>query len=687
MSQADTFTADASVLIDAIPCGIVTVDTGRRIQSWNKWMQERSAIRGEDAIGKQFPELFPEISNKRLNSAIDLAIEQHMPALLSPLLNYAPLPLYQTMLERAKDVRLPCLIHVMPLNTALGAMGCLLQINDMTTTIKRERMLRNQALELRQTQNRLAGILDNVYEAVISIDETATIRTFNTGAERIFGHRAEDVIGHNVNLLMPTADVERFDAFISHFLMEGEPHINGMTGSKERGLRKNGEVFPIKIIASEVQTPQGREFVGLISDISIEEATQAKLEAYRLNLEQMVQEQTAELRFEKIRAESANIAKSAFLSNMSHEIRTPMNAVVGYAELLKSKSDNLTDTQKDKLNKITNASEHLLSIVNDILDISKIEAGRVELEKIEFSADELTDKVAYMIGDRLRAKGLRFSTDASKFPDRLIGDPTRLTQMLLNYLGNAVKFTDKGGVVLRMRAVEETDRDMLVRYEVEDTGKGVSPEEQLRLFTAFEQADNSTTRKHGGTGLGLAITKHLAELMGGEVGVESTPGQGSTFWFTARLGKAQVQTPAATSDVTENLSSETLLKRDHSGKRILIAEDNEINRAMVEEMLSESGLILDFAEDGKIAFTKAQTNNYDLILMDMQMPEMSGVEATKAIRQLPAFTVSPIVAMTGSAFAEDRKACLEAGMNDHIPKPIKPDALYQTLLKWLDGKS
>jgi CheY-like chemotaxis protein len=259
--------------------------------------------------------------------------------------------------------------------------------------------------------------------------------------------------------------------------------------------------------------------------------------------------------------------------------------------------------------------------------------------------------------------------------------------MLINYLSNAVKFTEKGGITFRTKVLEESNDDFLVRFEVEDSGIGLNEENKSRLFTAFEQADNTSTRKHGGTGLGLAITKHLAELMGGEVGFQSVPGKGSTFWFTARLGKVKAQPVPATSSCNETISTEALLKRDHSGKHVLIAEDNEFNRELVGLMLSETGLILDFAEDGKVALDKAQSKLYDLILMDMQMPEMSGVDSTKAILQLPAHAATPIIALTGNAFAEDRQICLEAGMNDHLAKPMKAEELHQTMLKWLDYKS
>ncbi len=383
-------------------------------------------------------------------------------------------------------------------------------------------------------------------------------------------------------------------------------------------------------------------------------------------------------------AEAASNAKRAFLANMSHELRTPMNAIVGYTELLKTRSDNLSDQQKDKLSKISTASEHLLSIINAILELSKIDAGKCELDVNNINMDDLIAKVSSMINAQMQAKHLKLITDIGNLPSNLLGDATRLHQALLNYAGNAVKFTNKGSITLRAYPVEEDATSALLRFEVRDTGIGISSEDLPRLFTAFEQADNSMTRKHGGTGLGLAITRKIAQLMGGDAGAESTLGKGSTFWFTARLGKAQGQQAELVSDVIEVSSLETLLKQEYAGKHVLITEDNPVNRDLVGEILSETGLVLDYAEDGQVALDKAQTNTYDLILMDMQMPQMSGVDSTRAIRKLPAYAKTPIIAMTGNAFAEDRQACLDAGMNDHLAKPVKPEELYQTLLNWFE---
>jgi PAS domain S-box-containing protein len=385
-------------------------------------------------------------------------------------------------------------------------------------------------------------------------------------------------------------------------------------------------------------------------------------------------------RSQRIAAEAASYAKSAFLANMSHEIRTPMNAIMGMVHVMRRKG--VSQEQAVQLDKIDNAADHLLSIINDVLDLSKIEAGKLLLQDTEIDLPELLENVASILSPKLNAKGVRLVLDVPPIATGLHGDGTRLAQALLNYGNNATKFTEHGSVTIRVQVESETPEQIRLRFEVADTGIGIAPEDQGRLFNAFEQADSSTTRQYGGTGLGLSITKHLAELMGGEVGFSSALGKGSTFWFTCCLAKGH-STAAKAALPDETMPADQILATRYPGLKILLAEDEPINQEVALALLEDAGADTTVVANGEEALQMAKAERFDLILMDMQMPQMDGLLATELVRQIPGYRETPIIAMTANAFVEDKARCLAAGMNDFITKPVNPATLYTLLLKWV----
>ncbi len=518
------------------------------------------------------------------------------------------------------------------------------------------------------------AMLQGAPDPMLLVNGEGCVVSANPHAEALFGCRAADLIGRPLEQLVP-ADPRTLPMGIGAQSLRASAQAQAGRALELWARRADGHAFPVEMSLSPLQIDGQPMVATAIRDVSERKAAEAELARHRDHLEAEVAHRTAQLAAAKEAAESASVAKTQFLANMSHEIRTPLNAITGMSYLIRHAG--VSAEQAARLDTLETASRHLLQVINGILDLSKIESGRFDLARSAVDPQDVVDEVVGMLADTAQRKGLQLQVQVQVPPQPLIGDATRLQQALLNYVANAVRFTESGSVQLRVSVAEETERRLCLRFEVEDTGPGVEPQVLARLFNAFEQADNTLTREHGGTGLGLVITRKLAQLMGGEAAADSRPGQGSRFWFSAWLDKGQALPPERHRPASPAGAGPA---------RVLLVEDDEVNRTIASFLLEDMGHRVEIAEDGEQAVAMATGRTYDLILMDMQMPRMDGLEATRHIRAGAANARTPIVAITANAFERDRSACLDAGMDDFITKPIVPDLLYEVLGRcWRDS--
>jgi PAS domain S-box-containing protein len=534
------------------------------------------------------------------------------------------------------------------------------QVNDALTA---EIAVRRQTEEeLREREATFQTLLESASEAIVIVTEQGIIEMVNARTVSMFGHSREELLGQTVELLIPERLTRRHVEHRSAFMTE--PRNRPMGSSLDLvGVRKDGSEFPIDISLSYIRTQRGLLVMGFVSDITERRQTAAELSRAHDH------------------AVEASRLKSEFLATMSHEIRTPMNSIIGLSEFL---LETRLDEEQEKFAKLVHESGHaLLDIINDILDTSKIEAGKLVLERIDFDLGNVIEVVLAMLDAKAREKGIALtSVVAPAIPRRFHGDPVRLRQVLLNLVSNAVKFTHQGEVVVEVGLANQATDATTLRFNIRDTGIGIPETAQRRLFEPFSQADGSTSRKYGGTGLGLAISRKLVEMMGGAIGMESQEGEGSTFWFTVPLQIAVNSEPSSQTGERVCLVSSA---PDTGTPRILLAEDNEVNSMIALRMLDRTGYRADRVTNGREAVEAAQTSGYRLILMDCQMPEMDGFDATRAIRAGEGGTGRriTIVAMTANAMTEDRDRCLAAGMDDYLSKPVDRRELAAILERWL----
>ncbi len=538
----------------------------------------------------------------------------------------------------------------------------------------------------------LTAAMEQSVNGIVITDLDNIITYANPAMTTMTGHATEELIGQPANMVSNGSTPKETYLSLWHGLS-----TQGNWRGDFINRRKNGEVYTEFNIISTIRNSSGKvvKYVAIKEDITEKKRIGSELDRYREHLEDMIAERTGELLMAKVAAESAAEAKGQFLANMSHEIRTPLNAVIGFTHLLLKEAN--TERQRNQLQKVDSSARHLLGLINDLLDFSKLEAGKMELDEHPFVLRELMSFTEDLARSRLNDRPVTINVEIDpSLPQELVGDRLRLGQILGNFASNAGKFTEQGSISLRVEPKVDTQdtASLLLRFSITDSGIGMTPEQQARLFQPFVQADSSITRRYGGTGLGLAVSRNLAIAMGGQVGVTSTPGVGSTFWLEVRLhtlesfaGDSAQRTATNSATSTNPPATPTKELPLALEGMVLLVEDNPLNQELALEFLRQLHVDVRLADNGQEALRCCTSERFDLILMDLQMPVMDGLTATRALRAgespLSGPITTPIVALTANAFAEDKADCLQAGMNDFLTKPIVPEHLHALLARYL----
>jgi PAS domain S-box-containing protein len=587
--------------------------------------------------------------------------------------------------EAALSNTLLRLILIWTVCTASFVGACLwliLRLSDSFKDTERDR--------LGEREQRINAVMDAVVDAIVTIDAKGAILSFNPAAETIFGIPAREALGQNVNMLMPPGLATQHQSYLNRFLATGQRHIIGLK-REVMGRRKDGTEFPMDLAISQSTVGGEIIFIGVMRDVTdrkmandllLETLRQQKAaqQALRRRSDELVRAAKA-LTNARDKAEAANDAKSRFLASMSHELRTPMNGILGMAELLAR--SNMTPEQGKWARMIRESGEALLTLLNDILDLSKIETGRFEIRPAPFDPIALARQLAVGWEHQAQEKGLQLSLDVPAEPMAVRADAVRVRQILTNYLSNALKFTERGFITLKVTATLQPADRVRLRYEVADTGNGVAEENVPRLFEKFPELDIETARQHNGAGLGLAICREIASLMGAQVGVESVLGVGSVFWLEIECEKAA---PAAAADEPASASGTGRLAEDRP-VRVLVAEDHPVNQKLFQALLGHMGHDVHLVENGREAVEALERESFDVVLLDANMPIMDGAQAARHIRALVSERSKvPLIAVTAEAMVGDRERFLALGMDDYLTKPIDARALAVLIERYARGR-